>query len=106
VRLGVIALCEEAVGDPHLGSRAVEELGRHDLAARRCNYVSHGRSGDERPLPVRLALDARRRSAESHPHRTLHCRMVACQVHEGIMFSTAYGYPNMPSVQRMEPASI
>ena len=61
VRLGVIALREEAVGEPYLGSRAVEELGRHDLAARRCNQVSHGRGGDERPLPVRLALDARRR---------------------------------------------
>src|SRR4249919_503543 len=28
VRLGVIALREEAVGEPYLGSRAVEELGR------------------------------------------------------------------------------
>src|SRR6516162_4732815 len=40
VLLGVIALRGKAIGDPHLGPRAVEELLRHDLSARRRNQVN------------------------------------------------------------------
>jgi hypothetical protein len=34
-----------------------EELGRHDLAARRRKQMSHNCCGDERPNSVRLSLD-------------------------------------------------
>jgi hypothetical protein len=60
VCVGVIALRERAIGNPHLRPRAVEELLRHDLSARRRKQMNYGRCRDERPLSARLSLDAGR----------------------------------------------
>src|SRR5262249_46014217 len=55
--VGVVALRGEAIREPNLRLRTVEELYRHDLAAGRGDHVSHGRRRAKYPLPVRLSLD-------------------------------------------------
>ena len=61
MRLSVGALRGEPVGQPHLRFRAVEKRSRHALSACRCDQMIHGGGAAERPLPPRLAFDARAR---------------------------------------------
>jgi hypothetical protein len=56
VCVGVIALRNKAIGDPHVRPRPAKELVRHDLAARGRNHVGHGLRGDEGPLQCVLPL--------------------------------------------------
>src|SRR5258708_11401505 len=56
----MLALCGEAIGEPHFRFGLAEERGRHHLAARRRDgLVDRGRRG-EGPLPVRFSTHLRR----------------------------------------------